>query len=202
MILFGTRNGYIIEGAVDRGTIKTKQVSEKKIHVSINKTKIVAYTTSMTDMDQTEEVVAENSSEDEEESPEYKVDKKNERPRISLNFTFYLTNHSGAPLTVAKNYQQKVLYVLHPKLNIMFSIGEDQYLCIWDIEKCTLLKQVRQDIKDITPTALKITPDGDILAIGFNNGVVLLYECKVTANPVGKYSECNVDFSNPLTLLI
>jgi len=69
----------------------------------------------------------------------------------------------------------------------MFTTGEDQYLCVWDIDKCTLLKQLKQDIKDTTPTALKITPDGELLAIGFNNGTVVLRDVKMSANPLGKF---------------
>jgi len=183
----GTRNGYIIEATVERGFGKNKQQSEKKIHVSINKTKIVAYTTSMTEMEQDEEDDTGSSSE-EEGTPTYRFEnKKTDKLNMSLTYTFYLTSHSGTPPAVARNYQQRVLFALHPKLNVMFTVGEDQFLCIWDIDKNILLKQVKQD--NVTPTALKITPDGEILAIGFNNGMVVLQDVKMTANPLGKYSE-------------
>ncbi len=184
-ILFGTRNGYIIEATVEQGeTIKLKQAPEKKIHVSLNKAKIVAYANSFNEVEQTGEDDEESS---EDEGPiAQRFDSK--RPsKMSMNFVFYLTSHSGTPPSLSRNYQQRVLYAVHPKLNVMFTVGEDQYLSIWDIDKCTLLKQVKQD--NVTPTALKITPDGEILAIGFNNGMVVLQDVKMTANPLGKYSE-------------
>jgi len=55
-----------LEAVVDHGVVKVKTRSEKKIHVSINKTKIVAYTTSLTELEQNVDSPQNSSSEDDE----------------------------------------------------------------------------------------------------------------------------------------
>lgn len=188
MILFGTRNGYVLEATVNQSGGKSKNSSDKKFQVSINKTKVPAYRSSLNEINHDEDSSSEDSLIEEEPS----ILNKYQQPptnKLSLNFSMYLSSHNGTLANASRNYQQKVLYALHPKLDIMFTVGEDQYLCVWDIEKCTLLKQVKQDIKDSIPTALKITttPDGEILAIGFNNGTVILQDARMSTNPLNKY---------------
>lgn len=190
--MLGTRNGYIIEAAVTQLNKKSKKNLEKKIQISLNRAKAAAYRASMPEFDPEED--SSSASEDEGKTHLNRFQfEKHVTSKMSLDYTLYLSSHSGTLPSISKNYQQKVLYALHPKLDIMFTVGEDQYLCVWDIEKCTLLKQVKQDMKDSTPTALKITtmPDGEILAIGFSNGTVYILDAKMTANPLGKYQNSN-----------
>ena len=53
---------------------------------------------------------------------------------------------------------------MHPTYPIMVSVGEDQNLIIWNTEDNILLF-----VKSLgmTPTAIKFSPDGDLLVIGF-----------------------------------
>lgn len=192
MILLGTRNGHIIEATVNQGAKKKKKHPDRKKHISSNKTKIAAYKASMPEFNPEKDSSSEGSSEDEDPSiiGRSQMRRSTLAPMaLAFTFTVYLSGHNGTLSTVSRAYQQRVLYALHPKLDVMFTVGEDQYLCVWDIEKCTLLKQVKQDMKDSIPTALKITntPDGEILAIGFNNGTVILQDAKMTTNPLAKY---------------
>lgn len=182
MILLGTRNGFILEAIVDQGTVKIKKQSEKKVHVSINKTKIVAYTTSLTEVEPEDDHPSETSS-SEEEDEHYSRYKQNQtrqiQNRLSLTFELRLSAHSGTPLASSRNYHQKVLYALHPNLDILFTTGEDQLLCIWDIEKNVLLRQMRLEY---SPTTLKYCEAAEILAVGFSNGTVYLLDGKMSVS--------------------
>ncbi len=81
---------------------------------------------------------------------------------------------------------KKVHIALCPIQPIMFSIGEDSALFIWDTEKNSLL-----DLRELPfrPTAIKFSPDGNLLVVGFINGMVWILDAKIDRNIFGKLGE-------------
>ncbi len=73
--------------------------------------------------------------------------------------------------------QRKVFFTIHPKYNVMFTIGEDDYLRVWNTEKHTNLKSVALQF---VPTSIACHPgSGDVLMIGFNNGEIFQYDSNI-----------------------
>lgn len=104
---------------------------------------------------------------------------------LSLSFAVYLRNHSGKVADSGQSYQQRVLFALHPFSQVMYTAGEDQHIYLWDIEKCKLLMISNQGL---TPTAMKLSPNGEVLAVGFVNGTLVLLDAKINVNAPGKHA--------------
>ena len=61
-------------------------------------------------------------------------------------------------------FNKKLFFALHPTLPIMISVGEDQRLMIWDTQNNSLLMV---NNLGMTPSAIKFSPSGELLVIGF-----------------------------------
>lgn len=68
----------------------------------------------------------------------------------------------------------------------MATIGEDQNMCLFDTNENKLLQ-----VKYLgnTPTAIRFSPDGSLLVIGFMNGDVILFDYKIDKNTYGRMGE-------------
>ena len=98
-------------------------------------------------------------------------------------------NHASANIDRCKNPMdflnfKKILMSLHPKSNILVTCGDDCNLYFWDIieKKPVLTKNL-----GIFPTVCKFSPDGNQLVIGFQNGIIMIFEPKITrsSNKIG-----------------
>lgn len=94
--------------------------------------------------------------------------------QITLQFKIHFENHCNCnyPMT-------KTLFALHPEHPILGSIGEDKILKLWQYENftCVFSKELDNLCK---PCFIVFSPAG-ILAIGMDNGVVLLLASKDSA---------------------
>ena len=71
---------------------------------------------------------------------------------------------------------KKVFIAIHPKEPIMISVGEDKTIYLWDIEQNNILFKKNLDV---IPTCCRFSPDGDLLVIGFVDGVFIIYDSKI-----------------------
>ena len=138
---------------------------------------------------------------DEKEDNPYLEYKSRRESALSLSFATHFRAHSGkaretgqsSPLKTAgdlnQNYEQRVLFALHPTSPIMYTAGEDQQIYLWDIEKSKLLMKSNQGL---TPTALKLSPNGEVLAVGFSNGTFVLLNAKLDVNRAGRHGGCKL----------
>lgn len=69
---------------------------------------------------------------------------------------------------------------------ILASVGNDETLMIWDIEKNTCLVSKNLGTR---ATCLDFSPDGKFLAVGLVNGVFLLLESQIERKNFGTYIE-------------
>ena len=76
--------------------------------------------------------------------------------------------------------KRKVHFALHPRFDILFTIGDDNYLRIFN----TKTHRWRYNINlGITPTAIAIHPvTGSTLMIGFANGYIYQYDSNIEKN--------------------
>jgi hypothetical protein len=192
LLLIGTRNGDIMEAAVSQ-TVTTK------INLSVKEKKVgIPHTMSLNELSDIDHSI---DSSDQEEAPTLtQIEKKKPAENeMSLSFSLYMRNHSGTIPTHINNYKKRIFYTLHPLYNLMFTVGEDQNLCLWDIEKCELVTMKNLGVMlpalklsqegDLMPTAVKLSPDGDLIIIGFISGIIIALDSKMNANPFGKVSE-------------
>ncbi len=187
VILLGTRNGDVLEAVVNqnfqglRSVVETKQNPSSKVGITL---------TSLYDINDYNNKDASDDSDDSQE-PDAGLESPREGgaskqiSNFTLSFATYLQNHNGTTVAAATNStsrykrQQRVLYALHPYLQVMYTIGEDQHLYLWDIEKSKLLSVVNQGLM---ATAIKLSPNGEILAVGFINGTFVLLDAKMDTN--------------------
>ena len=74
----------------------------------------------------------------------------------------------------------------HPRRNVFVSIGNDNQLFLWDIGKKEIIFDKRLDVR---PTCIRFSPDGDNLAVGFENGNLIFYDSSV----IDAYYESEID---------
>ena len=83
-------------------------------------------------------------------------------------------------------FNKKVYFALHPSETCMVSVGDDQFMCVYDTASNRLL---RSENLGQTPTAIKFSPEGDLLIIGFANGDLQYFDSKIRKNTHGKLGE-------------
>lgn len=98
-------------------------------------------------------------------------------------YSLFLRNHC-AQSTLPQQHR-RVFFVLHPVFDIMFSLGEDQNLFLWDTEKNKIITSKMLGYIAF-PTAMKFNKDGDILVIGFSDGLVIFLDSKIIKSNQGK----------------
>lgn len=75
---------------------------------------------------------------------------------------------------------------MYPLFGILASVGNDETLMLWDINKteCIITKNLGTQA-----TCLDFSPDGKFLAVGLVNGVFLLLESHIDRMNFGTYME-------------
>lgn len=86
---------------------------------------------------------------------------------LKFVYSIYMRTHQSQVFDARQQidfFNKKMFFALHPTQPIMMSTGEDQKLIVWDTENNSLLmvKSLGQ-----TPTAIRFSPDGELLVIGF-----------------------------------
>ena len=180
IILLGTRNGDILEAAVNQTFSGLKSVQESKAYGTRIAISIPTEQDELDDEENEGIQGSDSSSEDESSMPSLKSAMEG---TLSLSFATYLRSHSGKVSNSTQKYNQRVMFALHPYSQIMFTVGEDQHICLWDIEKSKLLLISNQNL---TPSTLKLSSNAEILAVGFTNGTVVLLDAKIENNIGGK----------------
>lgn len=100
----------------------------------------------------------------------YENEGNNEVPEYNISFECIVTGHSSLQLSQNK---KKIITCLHPKEGVLVSVGNDQTLMLWDVNKDTCL--VSKNLGH-QATCLDFSPDGFYIAVGLQNGVFLLIE--------------------------
>ena len=85
------------------------------------------------------------------------------------------TGMSGIKSLYENLYNKKVYFALHPRDNILVTVGEDNNLFMHSLDQNELLAVLNFER---TPTALRFSPNGEILIIGFQNGDLNVYESR------------------------
>ncbi|KAL4455920.1 hypothetical protein ABPG73_008674 [Tetrahymena malaccensis] len=182
IILFGTRNGAIMEATfqLDEASLKINNNDEFRNNLS---------TVVRRDQKQEES----DDSEDEQENNKiqlYGQSKyfKNFRFSEFLQFHSNQTHHSQTKQNLYENiFNKKVYFALHPQDQIMVTVGEDGLLCMFDLtnDKPLLIKHLQN-----TPSCVKFCPfDGNILVIGFTNGCIRFFSSIINKSKFGKKHE-------------
>ena len=90
--------------------------------------------------------------------------------------------------------KRKIYFTLHPKQNVMFSIGEDSYLRVWNTEKHVMAKERALSLQ---PTSIAVHPmSGNILMIGYHTGDIYQYDSKVKQHEQDFIMPELIDFRN------
>jgi WD40 repeat protein len=101
-------------------------------------------------------------------------------------YNLFLRNHCSQ--SINNQSQKRVFFALHPRFDILLSLGEDQNLFLWDTEKNKIItSKVLGYIAH--PTAVKFNKDGDIIVIGFSDGLVIFLDSKIIKSNQGKNDE-------------
>jgi WD40 repeat protein len=102
----------------------------------------------------------------------------NSSDKFRYQFKVYFESHC-----ISQNKMRKQLISTHPDLQILASVGDDSTLKIWDFESHRLISTKQLDT-ECFPSACKFSKLG-ILAVGMNNGHLLLLSCKHAAWGIG-----------------
>ena len=103
---------------------------------------------------------------------------------------------SGHSSLYASHKQKKIIACLYPLYGILASVGNDETLMFWDINKKTCLTSKNLGTQ---ATCLDFSPDGRHLAIGLNNGVFMVLESYIERLSYGTYLE---DYVMPMLSVI
>ena len=111
--------------------------------------------------------------------------------QITLQFKVHFENHCNNIQNITKT-----LFALHPEFPVIASIADDRMLKLWQYESmiCLYSKELDNICK---PCVLVFSPSGN-LAVGMDNGVLLLLSCKDTA--WGSSSRVDLDISVSATI--
>lgn len=82
--------------------------------------------------------------------------------------------------------QKKIVVAMYPTYPIAASVGDDETLKFWDINKKNMIfnKSLGNQA-----TALCFSPDGSYLVIGLVNGVMLVLSSKIDQQNFGTFLE-------------
>ncbi len=76
--------------------------------------------------------------------------------------------------------QRKVFFAIHPKFDILFTVGDDCYLKVWNTERKEWKFQKHLGYQH-PPTSIAIHPvHGNLLMIGQSNGHITQYDSQIT----------------------
>ena len=82
--------------------------------------------------------------------------------------------------------QKKIITCLYPLFGVLASVGNDETLMLWDINRN---KSMTTKNLGTQATCLDFSPDGKFLAVGLVNGVFLLMESEIERMNYGTYKE-------------
>ena len=102
-----------------------------------------------------------------------------------LNFEFYTYVSAHSSLYMSQN-QKKVQCIVNPLLPVMASVGDDETLRFWDLNKKQIIVSKYLGTQ---ATSIQFSPDGSYLIVGLINGVMLVLEAKVEKLNFGTYME-------------
>ena len=188
ILLMGTRNGDIIEATIVQtftGVRTERPNPSNPNQISVN----VLGSNANLFFEESDD--SENTSDEEGGGPVIKkTEKINKEPEgtIALKYSLCTKHHSGPVKSVGFNdtYKKKVIFALHPHHYLLLTMGEDQRLCAWDLEKFRL---VFGQNWGILATAMKYTPNGEHLVLGLQNGLVMIAKSKIKSQKSGKFNE-------------
>lgn len=126
------------------------------------------------------------------------IDKRNRIKKIKT-IHFYepqllLRNHAvQIPINQnnASEYflHKKVHMSVHPKMNILVTIGNDKMLCLWHTSNMELIHRMNLGV---VPTFVKWNQDGTLLVVGFHNGNVKIFESKASKTVFGRHGNSKI----------
>lgn len=94
---------------------------------------------------------------------------------IAKNHSSQVVNNLEDPK--AGNRLLKV--AMHPKIDIMATIGRDRIVCFWDLRRNQIID--RNFLSAMTTaTCIKYSPDGSLLLIGYMDGSIKVFESQIT----------------------
>ncbi|CAD8183513.1 unnamed protein product [Paramecium pentaurelia] len=169
VMLVGTRNGDILEAAfqVESQGLKLQQIRKQESH-----------------SDDEHSNSHDSSGSEQQQRQHYTTTET-----LKFNYSIYMRSHQSQIFDSKQQidfFNKKMFITLHPTQPIMVSMGEDQKLILWDTENNSLLLVKNMGM---TPTAIRLSPDGDLLVIGFQNSMVVIMDSKIQKNTMGKVSE-------------
>ena len=105
--------------------------------------------------------------------------------KIEAHWDSLLRCHTSTkfhPDDESQEKQRKVFIAIHPKYDIMFTVGDDCYLKIWNTKSKKW--RFQRFLGDrFPPTSIAIHPThGDILMIGYANGHITQFESNIRPN--------------------
>lgn len=100
-----------------------------------------------------------------------------------LEFFTFVSAHSS--LNISHN-QKKTFAAVYPLYPIMASVGDDETLRFWDMEKKQLILSKSLGTQ---ASCLAFSPDSSFLVVGLINGVMLVLESKIEKLNFGSYLE-------------
>jgi WD40 repeat protein len=98
---------------------------------------------------------------------------------LKIEFMTYVSSHSS--LHMNQN-QKKIAVAIYPKFPVLASVGDDETLRLWDMDRKTLWLSKNLGTQ---ATNLAFSPEGGFLIIGLVNGVTLILECIIAQLPNG-----------------
>lgn len=100
-----------------------------------------------------------------------------------IKFQPIFSGHSSLQIS---HKQKKIITSLYPLYGILASVGNDETLMLWDINKT---ESIISKNLGTQATCLDFSPDGKYLAVGLVNGVFLLLESHIERMNFGTYIE-------------
>lgn len=111
----------------------------------------------------------------------------NFKPKLLMrNHAVQMPMNEQAPAAYFNH--KKLMIAMHPKLDILVTIGNDKMLCLWNTKNMTRVH--RKNLGKL-PTCIKWNPDGTLLVVGFDDGMLKIYESKIGKMTFGNHSGSN-----------
>ncbi|EGR29518.1 PH domain protein [Ichthyophthirius multifiliis] len=171
-ILIGTRNGSILEATFELDQSVLKKASSDDYHTKPGA--IIRVNTLNLQFQNTQASIV--------------VNNKIHKQKLIYMKTFLIkkqkTKNKQKYLFIKQKKQ--IYFTLHPEEPIMVTVGEDGNLFMFDIKTN---KSLIQQFLSKTPSAIKFSPDGSLLVIGFVCGTIRIFDSKISKNKMGKLAE-------------